>query len=46
MTPLVERLIHDYVGLDYDVVLKALSHLDPIERFVRVVAARISPPGT
>jgi uncharacterized protein YutE (UPF0331/DUF86 family) len=38
-------LIHEYVGLDYDLVLKALRHLDPIERFVRVVAARISPAG-
>lgn len=38
-------LIHEYVGIDYDLVLKALHHLDPIERFVRTVAVRISPPG-
>jgi uncharacterized protein YutE (UPF0331/DUF86 family) len=38
-------LIHEYVGLDYDLVLRALDHLDPIERFVRTVAARLSPPA-
>lgn len=38
-------LIHEYVGLDYDLVLRALNHLDPIEQFVQNVAARISPPG-
>ena len=38
-------LIHENVGLDYDLVLRALNHLDPIAQFVRNVAARISPPG-
>jgi len=38
-------LIHEYVGLDYDLVLRALHHLDPIEGFVRTVAARLSAPG-
>jgi uncharacterized protein YutE (UPF0331/DUF86 family) len=37
-------LIHEYVGLDYDLVLRALNHLDPIEQFVHNVAARISLP--
>jgi len=32
-------LIHEYVQLDYARVLRALERLDPIERFVRVVAA-------
>lgn len=36
-------LIHEYVGLDYDLVLRALDHLDPIEQFLNKVAARISP---
>lgn len=35
-------LIHEYVGLDYDLVLRALHHLDPIESFLRTVAARVS----
>jgi uncharacterized protein YutE (UPF0331/DUF86 family) len=38
-------LIHEYVGLDYDLVLRALDHLDPIERFLQTVASRLSPPG-
>lgn len=38
-------LIHEYVGLDYDLVLRALDDLDPIEQFVRTVAARLSPPA-
>jgi len=37
-------LIHEYVGLDYELVLRALDNLDPVERFVRIVAARVSPP--
>jgi uncharacterized protein YutE (UPF0331/DUF86 family) len=37
-------LLHEYVGLDYDLVLRALDHLEPIEHFVQRVAARISPP--
>jgi uncharacterized protein YutE (UPF0331/DUF86 family) len=38
-------LIHEYVGLDYDLVVRALEHLDPIEQFVKKVAARIYPPN-
>jgi uncharacterized protein YutE (UPF0331/DUF86 family) len=38
-------LIHEYVGIDYDLVLRALDHLDPIEQFVQKVASRISPPA-
>lgn len=34
-------LVHEYVGLDFDVVVQALDHLEPIERFVDVVRARI-----
>jgi uncharacterized protein YutE (UPF0331/DUF86 family) len=34
-------LIHEYVGLDYDLVLRALDRLEPVERFVRVVGERI-----
>jgi uncharacterized protein YutE (UPF0331/DUF86 family) len=37
-------LIHEYVGLDYELVIRALDHLDPVERFVRIVAERVSPP--
>lgn len=32
-------LLHDYVGLDFDVVIRALDNLEPIEEFVRRVAA-------
>jgi uncharacterized protein YutE (UPF0331/DUF86 family) len=32
-------LIHEYVDLDYGRVLEALDNLDPIERFVKAVAA-------
>jgi uncharacterized protein YutE (UPF0331/DUF86 family) len=38
-------LIHEYVGLDYDLVLRALDHLDPIEGFLQTVATRLSPPS-
>jgi uncharacterized protein YutE (UPF0331/DUF86 family) len=30
-------VVHDYVGLDMDRVLKALDRLDPLERFERIV---------
>jgi uncharacterized protein YutE (UPF0331/DUF86 family) len=30
-------VVHDYVGLDMDRVLDALDHLEPIERFGRIV---------
>lgn len=32
-------VLHEYVGLDYDRVLAALSNLDPVGRFVETVAA-------
>jgi uncharacterized protein YutE (UPF0331/DUF86 family) len=35
-------LIHDYVGLDYDVVVGALDRLEPVRRFMRLVAERIA----
>ena len=34
-------VIHDYVGLDYDVVVGALDRLDPVRHFMRLVAQRI-----
>jgi len=37
-------LLHEYVELDYDLVLEALDQLEPIERFVRVVARRTQEP--
>jgi uncharacterized protein YutE (UPF0331/DUF86 family) len=35
-------LLHDYVELDYDLVLKAMARLDPVEEFVRVVSTRMA----
>ena len=32
-------LVHEYVELDYDRVIAALDQLDPVDRFVAVVAA-------
>jgi uncharacterized protein YutE (UPF0331/DUF86 family) len=34
-------VIHEYVGLDYDLVLAALRQLEPLEEFVRLVAAHL-----
>lgn len=34
-------VIHEYVGLDYDLVLAALRQLDPLEEFVCVVATHL-----
>jgi len=34
-------LIHEYVGLDYDFVLRAMDHLEPIDEFVQVVRERL-----
>lgn len=34
-------LVHEYVGLDFALVIRALDRLDPVEAFVRQVAARI-----
>lgn len=35
-------LLHDYIELDYDLVLRAITHLDPVEEFVRVVSRRVA----
>jgi uncharacterized protein YutE (UPF0331/DUF86 family) len=34
-------LIHEYVGLDYDLVIRALRDLEPVEDFARAVARRL-----
>lgn len=34
-------LIHEYVGLDYEYVVRALHRLEPIEEFIRIVGARL-----
>ncbi len=34
-------LLHDYVELDYDLVLKAMARLGPVEEFVQVVSRRM-----
>ena len=34
-------VIHEYVGLDYDLVLAALGRLEPLEEFVRLVAVHL-----
>lgn len=34
-------IVHEYVGLDFEVVLHALDHLGPVERFIAVVRLRI-----
>ncbi|MFP3948185.1 MAG: DUF86 domain-containing protein [Gemmatimonadota bacterium] len=34
-------LIHRYVALDYEYVVRALDRLEPIEEFVRTVGARL-----
>ena len=31
-------LLHDYVELDYQIVMKALNELEPVETFLRLVA--------
>lgn len=35
-------LVHDYVALDLDLVVDALHHLEPIERFYQVVHQIVS----
>jgi uncharacterized protein YutE (UPF0331/DUF86 family) len=34
-------LVHEYVGLDFALVIRALDRLDPVDAFVRQVAGRI-----
>lgn len=38
-------LLHDYVELDYGVAVAALDDLEPVERFVRIVAEMESEFG-
>lgn len=38
-------LLHDYVELDYAVAVAALDDLEPVERFVRIVADMESESG-
>lgn len=40
-------LLHEYVGLDYDLVVRALHHLDPIHDLATAAAERLlkSPRG-
>jgi uncharacterized protein YutE (UPF0331/DUF86 family) len=34
-------LVHEYVGIDYGLVLEALDNLGPVEAFLKVVLARL-----
>lgn len=34
-------LVHEYVGLDYDLVVRALGDLEPIERFLKITLRRL-----
>jgi len=34
-------LVHEYVGIDYDMVVGALDRLEPVEEFLSVVSDRI-----
>jgi len=34
-------LVHQYVGLDYDLVVEALDNLEPVEAFVNAVLVRL-----
>ncbi len=38
-------LVHEYVGLDYDLVVEALTDLGPAEEFLETVLARIPDEG-
>ncbi|MEX2527824.1 MAG: DUF86 domain-containing protein [Gemmatimonadota bacterium] len=38
-------LIHDYVELDFEAVLEALTGLEPVERFIGIVAQRLEAPS-
>lgn len=35
-------LVHGYVALDLERAVEAMDRLEPIERFVRIVAGRIA----
>lgn len=38
-------LIHEYVGLDYDLVMRALDELEPIEEFLQIVLRGVDEEG-
>lgn len=38
-------LVHEYVGLDYGLVIEALTDLGPVEEFLEAVLARIPDEG-
>ncbi len=38
-------LVHDYVELDYELVVQALHELEPVEEFARRVATRLQGRG-
>lgn len=38
-------LVHEYVGLDYGLVIRALDELEPIEEFLQIVLRRIDGNG-
>jgi uncharacterized protein YutE (UPF0331/DUF86 family) len=38
-------LLHDYVELDYSVAVAALKDLEPVERFLRIVASMEAKSG-
>lgn len=35
-------LVHEYVGLDYELVVEALSNLEPVEAFLEAVLVRVA----
>ncbi|MCA9739763.1 MAG: DUF86 domain-containing protein [Gemmatimonadetes bacterium] len=35
-------LVHEYVGIDYELVLQALDRLAPVEEFLQIVRKRIA----
>ncbi len=38
-------LVHEYVGLDFDLVLAALNDLEPVEAFLGIVRRRLGDAG-
>lgn len=38
-------LIHEYVALDYDLVVRAMGRLEPVEAFVEAVLATLEADG-
>lgn len=35
-------LVHEYVGIDYELVLQALDRLAPVEEFLQIVRKRVA----